>query len=179
MTGDRDAAMIVGSAVHTLLETLDLEQNLSPQVAARRDAIIADVARGLGETEAAAAAQRAGELLDLLASGACLERMAALAPRVVAGELPVLLWAEGSDEALNAVVSGIVDLVYRDPDDGRLVVADYKTDRVDGEAELEERRRVYEPQVRTYARALSKALALDHEPHTELWFLGSDRIVRL
>ncbi len=179
MTGVRDAAMIVGSAVHALLETLDLELDLPAQVAARRDAIIVDVTRGLGETEAAAAAQRAGELLDQLASGACLERLAALASQMVARELPVLLWAEGSDEAPNAVVSGIVDLVYRDPDDGRLVVTDYKTDRVESDAELEERRRVYEPQVRTYARALSKALALDHEPYTELWFLGADRIIRL
>jgi len=178
-TGDRDVAMILGSAVHALLETLDLELDLPAQVAARRDAIIADVVRGLGETEAAAAATRAGELLDLLASGVCLQRLAMLAPQVVARELPILLWAAGANEEPNAVVSGIVDLVYRDPGDGRLVVADFKTDRVEGDAEIEERRRVYEPQVRTYAHALHKALALDHEPHTELWFLDADRIVRM
>jgi ATP-dependent exoDNAse (exonuclease V) beta subunit len=77
------------------------------------------------------------------------------------------------------VVSGIVDLLYRDPEDGRLVVADYKTDRVQDDETLAERARVYEPQVRIYARALQKALGLDHEPHNELWFLDADRIVRL
>jgi ATP-dependent exoDNAse (exonuclease V) beta subunit len=97
---------------------------------------------------------------------------------VLARELPVVLSSERTD-APRAVVSGSVDLLYRDPDDGRLVVADYKTDRLEGEEALEARTAVYEPQVRTYAHALRQALALDHEPHVELWFLAADRIVRL
>ena len=76
-------------------------------------------------------------------------------------------------------VTGYVDLVYRDPDDGRLVVADYKTDHLVDEAAVETRSAVYEPQVRTYARALRQALALDYEPRAELWFLAADRIFRL
>ena len=91
---------------------------------------------------------------------------------------PVFGW-EASDDAPGAVVSGIVDLVYRDPDDGRVVVADYKTDALDGETAIKERVRVYEPQVASYARILRDALGLDEEPHTELWFLAADRIVRL
>ena len=77
------------------------------------------------------------------------------------------------------MVSGIIDLVYRDPEDGCLVVVDYKTDAVDGEKEIEERSQVYEPQVRAYAKILRDALDLDEEPRTELWFLAADRIVRL
>ena len=76
-------------------------------------------------------------------------------------------------------ISGIVDLVYRDLDDGGLVVADYKTDALDDEDALDERARVYEPQVAAYAKILREALDLDEEPHTELWFLAADRIVRL
>jgi len=49
---------------------------------------------------------------------------------------------------------------------------------VDGDAAVEERAGIYDPQVKTYARAVQKALSLDHEPHTELWFLDADRIVR-
>jgi ATP-dependent exoDNAse (exonuclease V) beta subunit len=96
---------------------------------------------------------------------------------VIARELPVFGWEE-YDDAPGTVVSGIVDLVYRDPDDGRLVVADYKTDALDGEAALEERTRVYESQVGTYARILRDALDLNEPPHTELWFLSADRIIR-
>jgi ATP-dependent exoDNAse (exonuclease V) beta subunit len=77
------------------------------------------------------------------------------------------------------VVSGIVDLVYRDPDDGRLVVADYKTDALADQLALEERAQSYEPQVAAYARILRKALDLEEKPHTELWFLAADTIVRL
>ena len=101
-----------------------------------------------------------------------------LAPAVIARELPVFGWEE-KEGAPGTVVSGIVDLAYRDPDDGRLVVADYKTDAIDGGDELEERALVYEPQVRAYAKILRDALDLEEEPHAELWFLAADRIVRL
>jgi ATP-dependent exoDNAse (exonuclease V) beta subunit len=117
-------------------------------------------------------------LLATLTEGPCLDRLSALAPAVIAWELPVFGWEE-SDDAPVTVVSGIVDLVYRDPDDGRLVVADYKTDAVDDEAALEERARVYEPQVLSYAKILRDSLALEEDPHMELWFLAADRIVRL
>ena len=118
------------------------------------------------------------DLLATLSAGPCLERLSTLAPAVMARELPVFGWEE-SEDGPGTVVSGIVDLVYRDPDDGRMVVADYKTDAFDGEELLEERARVYEPQVRTYAKILRAALDLEEEPHTELWFLAADRIVRL
>ena len=107
-----------------------------------------------------------------------MERLSVLASAVIARELPVFGWEE-SEGAPGTVVSGIIDLVYRDPDDGRPVVADYKTDTVDDEAALEERARVYEPQVLAYAKILRDALALEEEPHVELWFLAADRIVRL
>ena len=44
---------------------------------------------------------------------------------------------------------------------------------------LAERTMVYEPQLRTYARALQQAVSLDGEPHIEIWYLAADRIVRL
>ena len=107
-----------------------------------------------------------------------MERLSTLAPAVIARELPIFGWEEYED-APGTVVSGIVDLVYRDLDDGRLVVADYKTDALDGEAAVEERTRVYESQVVTYARILRDALGLELPPRTELWFLSAGRIVRL
>ncbi len=172
---DRGPAMAVGTAVHELLETLDIESGLAAQVEARRPGIVGDLGAGI---DGSAAAQWADELLARLAEGTCLARLEQVGGLVLARELPVVLWSERAG-APGAVVSGSVDLLYRDPDDGRLVVADYKTDRLEGEEALAARSSVYEPQVRIYANALRQALALDHEPHVELWFLAADRIIRL
>ncbi|MCW8985560.1 MAG: PD-(D/E)XK nuclease family protein, partial [Thermoanaerobaculales bacterium] len=176
--GSRDLAMAIGTAVHRLLETVDLGADLGEQVRQSRDRVVAEVAGGLHDVQVPEAEKSIDDLLARLAAGSCLDRLSALAPAVIARELPVFGWEE-KQGAPATVVSGIVDLAYRDPDDGRLVVADYKTDAVDGEDELEERARVYEPQVRAYAKILRDALDLEEDPHTELWFLAADRIVRL
>jgi ATP-dependent helicase/nuclease subunit A len=176
--GSRDLAMAIGTAVHRILETVDLGADLGAQVGESRDRMVAEVVSGLDEAQVPEAEKIIDGLLATLTEGPCLDRLSALAPAVIARELPVFGWEE-SDDAPVTVVSGIVDLVYRDPDDGRLVVADYKTDAVDDEAALEERARVYEPQVLSYAKILRDALALEEDPHMELWFLAADRIVRL
>jgi ATP-dependent helicase/nuclease subunit A len=176
--GSRDLAMAIGTAVHGILETVDLGSDLSKQVGKSRDRLVAEVVGGLDEDQVPDAEKTIDGLLARIAAGPCLERLAALAPAVIARELPVFGWEDGEDGP-GAVMSGIVDLVYRDPDDGRLVVADYKTDAIDDEDALEERASVYEPQVAAYAKILREALDLDEEPHTELWFLAADRVIRL
>jgi len=139
---------------------------------------VSEVVGGLDEDSVEEAGKVIADLLAKLAAGPCLDRLTTLAPAVVARELPVFGW-EKCEGAPGTVVSGIIDLVYRDPDDGRLVVADHKTDALDDGAALEERARIYEPQVRAYAKILRDALDLEEDPHTELWFLAADRIVRL
>ena len=171
----RGSAMALGTAVHDMLETLDLSSELAPQIAKHRARIVSELESGSDSDEAK---RRAEDLLTRLAKGSCLARLTAVADHVLARELSVMLWSE-EPAFPGAVVSGFVDLVYRDPEDGRIVVADYKTDALDDDVALEDRVRVYEPQVRTYARALREALDLDTEPHVELWFLAADRIVRL
>jgi ATP-dependent exoDNAse (exonuclease V) beta subunit len=118
------------------------------------------------------AAERTRSLLARLADGTLFRRFLSLGPRALARELPVLL---PPDDSAVGYVSGAVDLVYRD-ESGRLVVADYKTDRLEGESDLAERAAVYAPQEALYARALQEALGLDRPPHTELWFLWPDRL---
>ena len=61
----------------------------------------------------------------------------------------------------------MIDLVYRDPATGEIVVADYKTDRGDASRAA----RTYFPQVEAYAKALMDAWALKTMPRTELWLL--------
>ncbi|HEX6199034.1 MAG TPA: 3'-5' exonuclease, partial [Thermoanaerobaculia bacterium] len=181
---DRRLALAAGTAVHRVLEELDLA------AAAGGDGVAAELARHrarlpellrplLTEDDLAAAVERAEELLDRLARSGpgsdLLARLAALADRVVARELPVQLppgATDGTSEASPVgFVSGSVDLLYRDPGTGRLVVADYKTDRLEGAGEIAERARAYAPQARLYAAAVRDALALPEPPRAELWFL--------
>jgi len=90
-------------------------------------------------------------------------------------ELPVLLPAGDTDRAV-ACITGVVDLVYRDPASGELVIADYKTDRVERTADLREQARRYAGQGAVHQRALREGLGLAYTPRFELWFLHADRI---
>jgi ATP-dependent exoDNAse (exonuclease V) beta subunit len=78
-------------------------------------------------------------------------------------------------------VAGAIDLVHRDPATGELVVVDYKTDRVETDAEIAGRARSYAAQGAEYQRALREALGLDAPPRFELWFLhaGVREVVRV
>jgi ATP-dependent helicase/nuclease subunit A len=174
-TGDevREVAMAVGSALHALLESFDLGAELAPQLDSRRQWLEARLAVALSPDRLDSGLQHASTLLERLADGRCLNRLQELADQVLARELPLLLPA---DEGTVATIVGTADLVYRD--NGRLVVADYKTDAI-AEHELDARVEIYRPQLALYARALSEALELPEPPLMELWFLSADRIVRL
>ena len=96
-------------------------------------------------------------------------RFDALAGRIVARELPLLVTPPAAEAPFPlGALTASVDLIYLDPDDGSLVIADHKSDQTDDDAALRER---YEPQLSLYAAALTRALALPASPRTELWLL--------
>jgi ATP-dependent helicase/nuclease subunit A len=186
----RDVAMAVGVAVHRMLEMLPLDGPLNgpvdgpldgPPAAAKLGGLL-DLARARVATDLAAtlpapllpvARERAGELLDRLASGSLLRRLGEIGPAVVGREVPILLPA---DEGAAGYVSGALDLIYTDAASGRLTIVDFKTDRVDDEAAIAERAAAYHAQEALYARAVRLAFGLDYQPATELWFLWPDRL---
>lgn len=174
---DREAAMAVGGAVHRALEEWDLSVDPREELARQRTrlpAYLAPLARG---EVLDLALPRAESFLDAFGESRLLERLRGLAGRIVARELPVLLPPREAPHAPVGVVTGAVDLVYRDPDTGRLVIADYKTDEVEDPEEIARRAAVYAPQGATYVRALQEALDLPQAPRFELWFLRADRVV--
>jgi ATP-dependent helicase/nuclease subunit A len=180
---DREAAMAAGGAIHRALEEWNLEADPRDELARQRvrlPAYLAPLARGEALDQALV---RAEELLDRFGGSRLLERLRELKDVIVARELPVLLpprstnGASGSAHAPVGVVTGAVDLVYRDPATGLVVIADFKTDEVDDPAEIERRAAVYAPQGATYVRALQEALDLAKPPRFELWFLRADRVV--
>ena len=190
---DRALAMAAGTAVHRVLEELDLAgagaageptggaSRLGAELARHRERLPELLRPLLPEAEVEAAAERCEELLDRLELGDLLERLAALEGRVVARELPVLLppgsAGGAADDRPVGFVSGAVDLLYRDPENGDLVVADYKTDRVESPAELADRAGAYASQAAAYARAVQEALGLAEPPRAELWFLWPGEVV--
>jgi ATP-dependent exoDNAse (exonuclease V) beta subunit len=174
---DREAAMALGGAVHRALEEWDLAADPLEELARQRTrlpAYLAPLARG---EVADRALPHAEELLDRIGASRLLERLRGLAGRIVARELPVLLPPRDTPHSPVGVVTGAVDLVYRDPGTGRLVIADYKTDEVVDPEEIARRAAVYAPQGATYVRALQEALDLPQPPRFELWFLRADRVV--
>jgi ATP-dependent helicase/nuclease subunit A len=172
-----DVALAVGGAVHVALQRLDFDAELDPAFAREREAARVELERRLAGASLAHARRLAGELFERLGAGPLASRLAGLRGGVVARELGFLAPPE-IDAFTHPVgfVSGAIDLVYRDPGDDRLVVADWKSDRVESEVEIAQRTSIYGAQVRSYAAALRAALALDYEPRAELWFLHPGRV---
>ncbi|MCG6963146.1 MAG: UvrD-helicase domain-containing protein [Acidobacteria bacterium] len=177
-TAQRTVAVAVGSAAHRVLERVDPaaadpESELE-QWRREADAWLESVLPDADQLEEARS--RLAELLTSFSNSVLGQRFRELAPGFVARELPVLL-APAGDEGAVGYLSGTIDLVYRDPQDGRLVVADYKTDEVTEDEQIEARSDAYAEQLAVYVRALREAVGLDQPPRAELWFLAAGRVV--
>ncbi|MGB3563952.1 MAG: PD-(D/E)XK nuclease family protein, partial [Thermoanaerobaculia bacterium] len=173
--GDREIAMAVGTAVHRLFETWDVEGQPAEELARGRESIRRQLEARLGGDKLESALDRADEILARLESGSLLERFVELGPSILGREVPVLLPPETDDQALG-FISGTIDLLYRDPETGHPVIVDYKTDLVETDEDLAARAQVYAAQEKVYARAIQQALDLSAPPRTQLWFLWTDRL---
>ena len=170
-TAERRVALAAGTAVHRVLESDDPAAGLA--------AIERAVAAAAAPAERAAVLARARSVWERFAAGPLAARLAALAPHVIARELPVWV-APGGDGPDDPVgfVAGAIDLLYRDPESGELVVADYKTDAVEPGA-LAAHARQYAGQGEAYVRAVAAALGLSVRPRFELWFLQAGEVCTL
>ncbi len=175
---DRAAAMAAGGAIHRALEDWDLAADLQKERGRQRSLLPAYLAALVEGDELGRALPVAESLLEILADGPLLNRLRTLKDHVLARELPVLLPPGEGDHSPVGVVSGAIDLLYRDPEDGRIVVADYKTDEVESDEDIAARSAVYAPQGALYSRAVREALELEQAPRFELWFLRAGRTVQ-
>jgi ATP-dependent helicase/nuclease subunit A len=172
----REAARAAGTAVHRILEGFDLAADPGEELA-RQERRLPDLVAGLaGEGERVAALERAEELVAALRRGHLLSKLRGLAEHVISRELPVLLPPAAEERRAVGFIAGSIDLCYRDPETGEWVVADYKTDRIAGDADVAERVSLYTDQGRVYQRALREAFGLRSDPRFELWFLDADRV---
>ena len=173
----RAAAMAAGGAVHRALEEWDLAAD--PQAErARQGTLLPAYLTPLAAGDVLERAHsRAAEILDLFSAGGLVDRLRRLRDGVLARELPVLIPPGDGPLSPVGVVAGTIDLLYRDPVSGELVVADYKTDEAATAADLERRAASYAPQGAAYVRAIQEALELTSTPRFELWFLRADRVI--
>ncbi|HXO41679.1 MAG TPA: 3'-5' exonuclease, partial [Thermoanaerobaculia bacterium] len=176
----RELAMASGAALHRALELWDLDADPAREMERQRALLPAYLSAVAAGEDAARALPRCHRLLERFVSGGLAARLRELAGRVVARELPVLLapdpdLPEGDGPV--AFVAGAIDLLYRDPGNGALVIADYKTDEVAG-ADLARRTAIYASQGAAYVCAVQAALELASPPRFELWFVHAGRIVR-
>ena len=134
------AGTAIGRAVHATLQTIDLPD------AAR----LPDTARAQAEAEGVA--ERTAEVEALVRSALGSEPVReAMGTGRWWRELAVVAAVEG------ALLEGYLDLLYQDAE-GRLVVVDYKTDRVADDAALEVVVARYRVQLGAYALAVSATL---------------------
>lgn len=152
-----------GSAYHKVMELLDLPALFQEQ--ADIDAQLSHlVASGkLTETERDAVNER--KILDFLNSPIAVRMARAAREGKLYREQPFVLglpasrMGEDLPDTETVLIQGIIDVFWEE--DGKIVVADYKTDRVQGKEELIRR---YKVQLEYYAEALERLMG---KPVTE------------
>ncbi len=175
-----DMAGRVGTAVHAFLERFEwAATDHQSEARCQWESTRARLTAVTPPAELPATLERAQEILDRLRAGPLWERLRELAPHVLGREVRVLARPESFGTGPVGYRAGAIDLLYRDPFDGRIVVADFKTDRVRGTHELREKTQGYRTQGSVYCRAVAEALALQELPRFELWFLHAGEIVPL
>jgi ATP-dependent helicase/nuclease subunit A len=173
-SSDPELARAVGTAVHRALELLDLD---AEPVGALRTQIegLADAVRGfVPKSRLLEVVRSARELLEEADRRGILYELFDRREQILGREVPVLL----PDEESGGAIVGTLDLLYRDPNTGQLIVADFKTDVLQSQEDFEQRREHYLAQGRVYQDAVARMFPAEEAPAFELWFLSANRIVR-
>lgn len=137
----------IGTLVHRLLQYWDFRADAERQVAA-----VSEASLDLDEVEAAASQAIVEDIQALLRTFICSPAYARLQQATVIGrEIPFLIPWHGGRQ----ILEGAIDVLYRL--DGRLWIADYKTDMMPLE-QVAERADLYREQARLYREAVTQSL---------------------
>ena len=166
-------ALRVGTAIHALIEQIDNVESANRVL--RADGVSAALAKAYGGDPVSNSAQaRAILLAERFRSGSLLQRLCRM--EILGREVPILL--DGGSDGPVAGWVGALDLLYRNPATGQVVVADFKTDAVDA-TDLSFAARAHQEQGRIYVETVRRAMGLDYTPNFEVWFLDADAYVVL
>jgi ATP-dependent exoDNAse (exonuclease V) beta subunit len=167
-------AAVAGTAIHEALEVVALGGDIATSMRAVRESLgarVAQIVAGTAEEDPELVREAlvlAQSVHDAFVSGPAFAHFSAVAPHVLARELPIVAQVEQGD-GLITLANGAIDLVYRDARTNELVVVDYKTGPEPTDS-------AHRAQLNAYRRALKDALALDRMPRGELWYLASSRV---
>jgi ATP-dependent helicase/nuclease subunit A len=162
-SSSRQLGRAVGVAVHRLLEWWDFRDGAV--LRARAPGAAAFAAQELGQDPARVASEVLAVLEGFLNSALPAHLAGA---EILGREVPILF-----RDPDGTIVHGYADLIYRW--EGRVYVADYKTDLDTGDA----RAATYRAQIDEYARAVEAALRLSEPPIREVLFVRGGRRVPL
>ncbi len=175
-TPGTSAAAAIGTAVHAALETMDPrapKERAAKEASARIEAVVRELVDEDQQADAVVAATRI--VRDFL-NGPLGARFRVIGPHILGREVPTLAAPDpGEDEGPVGFYAGAIDLLYRDPDTGDVVVADWKTDGVPTDEALAARVAAYTLQLAHYQRVVGQAL--EGRVRGELWFLRRGMIV--
>ena len=164
-----------GTATHLVLQYMDFAKTDSEE-AVRAEIERLRLSRHLSDREAEAV--DAAAIVKLFASplGRRIRRADGLRREFKFSLLCDAGEVFGAAAGDSVLLQGVVDCLLEE--DGELVVVDYKTDTVRTEAQLQERRALYTPQLRAYARAMERIF---RKPVKEcvLYFLSMGREARV
>jgi ATP-dependent helicase/nuclease subunit A len=176
---DRSRARALGVALHRALELSPLASIDAAAWMAAVQAAFLDSHRGSRAADLA----ELGKALESLRSSLLWKSLSLLEGKelIVARELPLVVAASPSEPAAGPTDAtiGTLDLLYRDPDSGALVIADFKSDAVADETAIAAKVATYRPQLELYGRAVRTALGEAALPRLELWLLQPDRVVEI
>lgn len=174
----RETAAAIGTAVHGALEHIDLHAPAEVALVSALEGLEATLAGLVELSELPTALADAKSVLSSCWAGALGGLLRSLGGAVVARELDFIAPPSLVDDSQSLhYLTGAIDLVYLDPETGKFVVADFKTDRISDPTELADRASAYRGQLLAYAGAVQRALGLDELPRAELWFLRADLVV--
>ena len=150
-----------GTAVHRIFELLDYRRFAEPWSVSTEDyhTWLLELIDAGTITREEAAAVSGREMLSFLHSPLAARMARANAAGLLRREQPFVLGIPASDlqehfpEEETILIQGIIDAFFIE--DGKIVIVDYKTDRVEKEEELISR---YQVQLQYYARALEQIL---------------------
>ncbi|HEY3198084.1 MAG TPA: UvrD-helicase domain-containing protein [Nitrospirales bacterium] len=150
-SSSQTSAMIIGSIMHTILNKLTYTDKLKPTHQITESALGLELPEELYPEREAILADLQGMLSTFIQSDMYADLCGST---IVAREIPFLMpFCFPSGHLPTGLMEGRIDLLYRK--DGRLWIADYKTDRV-SEAEMAERAQAYGGQARHYMQAVAQ-----------------------
>jgi ATP-dependent helicase/nuclease subunit A len=170
----RDIALPVGTAFHRMMETWHLTTDPATELARQREIQHRWLRSSVAFEQVPGALDRFDLLLDRFRQGQFMDRFTAMAGNTLAREVSILVPPLDPDSGPVGYITGFIDLLYRHPESGHWIIVDYKTDRVEERADIEERAEAYLLQEAVYSQAIQESLNLEQPPTAQLWFIWPD-----